>query len=600
MNDAVEKLLNSAVEALQSGNPAVCISLTSQALQDLAPGDRRIPEALSLRGTARLPMDASLAMQDLQQAVQLDPQEPQFLTALGQAFSSLGMLNEAEAALRQAWQFSKGHPVVTSGLARILLQNGKAFEAVQLLGPLVEKGNANSGHIRQFAEALFRSGDIYGARDVLGQFFGPEGPQTTEDRLQLARIDLALRDYGSAEKGLKALLKSDPDSVPALMSAVRLTDWKNDEAGLKGFTERLANLCGDRADALSLVIEHGRDLNDSLLQRAEKLLAEPSRMAEEQASLGFSLALYFDRKGDFERAFKIAQQTNERLALHRGAVQSAEKRAEIKAEMLAQLKRASELTKAVQGVVDTGALSEFIYLVGAPRTGSSLIQSILAAGPGIESVGERTSLYPYLTDVVRRDVSVPAIERLIVDLAKADRAGLERERKTANVIVDKTPHHIFVAGLLQKVNPRSKFVHVFRDAGDVALSMFLRPFSEYFAEATSLDAVADMLEVRLTAHQVWIEAGLPITAFSYDRFVSAPQEQGERLFSVLGLAWKETYLDPKVRPEAVQTFSSRQVRQAITAKKAPHWASYESFAPDAFARLAEVSTAQNAIIDTKV
>ena len=141
MSDVVEKLLNSAVEALHTGNHTVCMSLTSQALQELAPGDRRIPEALSLRGTARLRFDPAAALEDLQQAVQLDPKEPQFKTALGQAFVALGRLYEAKAVLGQAWQLSKGHPVVTDLLARVLLQKGEAFQAVQ--------GNVRDGCVGQ-------------------------------------------------------------------------------------------------------------------------------------------------------------------------------------------------------------------------------------------------------------------------------------------------------------------------------------------------------------------------------------------------------------------------------------------------------------------
>ena len=95
----------------------------------------------------------------------------------------------------------------------------------------------------------------------------------------------------------------------------------------------------------------------------------------------------------------------------------------------------------------------------------------------------------------------------------------------------------------------------------------------------------------------WRDAGVTILPFGYEAFTQAPESEGTRLFDALGLDWDAAYLDPSARPEAVPTFSSRQVRQPIRAKARPAWKDYESFAPGAFARLAEITKAQNEIVD---
>lgn len=600
MSDVVEKLLNSAVEALHTGNHTVCMSLTSQALQELAPGDRRIPEALSLRGTARLRFDPAAALEDLQQAVQLDPKEPQFKTALGQAFVSLGRLDEAKAALGQAWQLSKGHPVVTDLLARVLLQKGEAFQAVQLLGPLVQSGRAKTSHIRQFAEALYHSGDIYGARDVLLQLYGPSGPQTATDRLQLARIEMALRDYEAADTHLKALLKEEPDHVSALMSSVRLMDWLGDQDKQNEYVKRLGFHADGNPEALSIIVDHSAHLPSERLAAFTRLVTDTPVMTEEIAVLGFSLALYFDRRKEFDRAFEIASSTNERLAASRGAVQTADAIQASYQKTLRHIKNAGRLYREVQPVPKTADSPDCIYLIGAPRTGSSLIQSVLAAPEGIKSVGERGALFPYLNDAVERDIEEGAFRRLIAELAVADVAGLKRFGPVQKRYIDKTPHNLYVAGLLQKINPEAQFVKVFRDAGDVALSMFLRPFSSFFPEATSLDSLRASLRTRLDVFEFWAAEGLQIHPFSYEAFTEAPGEQGQKLFGLVGQEWNDAYLDPALRPDAIPTFSSRQVRQCIQAKTSPHWQSYREFAPDVFDHLGEITAAQNAITNTKV
>ena len=113
------------------------------------------------------------------------------------------------------------------------------------------------------------------------------------------------------------------------------------------------------------------------------------------------------------------------------------------------------------------------------------------------------------------------------------------------LLVEKTPHHMYVAGLLERVNPGSRFVNVLRDAGDVALSMFLRPFSAHFPESSSLDALADTLALRMEVADAWREAGLNVKAFSFDAFRASPEPQGEKLFGHLGLNWSPDYLDQK-------------------------------------------------------
>lgn len=600
MSDEAEKLLDGAVQALQKGDPSTCISFASQALQFLTEGDRRVPEALSLRGTARMSSLPEAGLDDLRRAVALDPNEAQFQTAFGQALASIGQLDEAEAALFRAWQLSKGHVVVGGLLGRVLLQRGKAFEAVQLLGPLVQSGKAHTGTIRMLAEALFNSGDIYSARDVLHQLYGPAGPQSSADRLQLARIEMALRDYTSAEQHLATLLKEEPDHLAALMSSVRLMSWLDNQEKLNEFVTNLSFHANDRPEALSIIVDHSTDLPDEKLGDWVKLVTDASLFTEEVAVLGFSLALYFDNHKEFERAFRIASLTNERLAAQRMLVQTAERIEDAQSRVIRQLSNARRLYREVEPVQKTQDYPEMVYLLGAPRTGSSLLQSILAAPEGIMSVGERGALFPYLNDAMDRGIENGAFAQLVKDLARADNAGLARLGPMQTRYIDKTPHHLYVAGLLQKINPDAKFVQVFRDARDVALSMFLRPFSPYFPEATSLESLSANLRTRLDVHAFWNAEGLNIHPFSYEAFTQAPEEQGQRLFGLLDQVWHDDYLKPSSRPEAIPTFSSRQVRKAITARPVPHWKSYAEFAPEAFSQLESVSAAQNDVIATKV
>ena len=595
----IEALLDAAVSALQSGEITTCETNTTEVLNELKAGDRRIPEALSLRGTVRMRYDSSAGLTDLREAVRLDPNEPQFQMTLGQALFATGQAGEAENFLGRAFQMSRGHPAAASIYGRCLIQVGKAFQAVQVLGPLVERGNAPSGIIKLLAEAQFHSGDIFSSRDVLSQLYGDEGPVTAEERLQLLRIDLSLRDFPTARQNLDALLKDNPESVDGRISGIRLADWLDDEDGLHAHLAALKALNTDRPDAQALLIDHSDELSDRQINDAIKRIRTAETMTEELGSLGFSLALWFDRTKAYDRAWEVASEINRKVASMRGAEQTKERRETELRIQNRRLDQACRLFEETRDSINQAGLSRYVYLIGAPRTGSSLLQSVLSAPGDVVSLGERAALYAYLRDATDRGMSASGFTELATQLGTAERAGLERQGKLARVLVDKTPHHAYVAGLLERVNPGSRFVNVFRDAGDVALSMYLRPFAKFFAEATDLEAIADLMEFRLKVHERWTSLGLDILPFSYERFTRAPDENGRKLYDFSGLDWSEAYLNPASRPDAVPTFSSRQVRKPITETKQPKWKAYEGFAPEAFARLNTITTAQNALTDVK-
>ena len=195
-------------------------------------------------------------------------------------------------------------------------------------------------------------------------------------------------------------------------------------------------------------------------------------MTEELGSLGFSLALWFDRTKAYDRAWEVASEINRKVASMRGAEQTKERRETELRIQNRRLDQACRLFEETRDSINQAGLSRYVYLIGAPRTGSSLLQSVLSAPGDVVSLGERAALYAYLRDATDRGMSASGFTELATQLGTAERAGLERQGKLARVLVDKTPHHAYVAGLLERVNPGSRFVNVFRDAGDVALSMY--------------------------------------------------------------------------------------------------------------------------------
>ncbi|MAP93966.1 MAG: hypothetical protein CMK07_03350 [Ponticaulis sp.] len=593
-----DRLLNEAIRCLEADDEAGVEAAASQVLASLVSSDPRTARAISIRGAGRMLSNPQRGLKDMGEAAELAPNDADVQRAYGDALLGARLYKEAESPLGRAVQLSNGHPDIVAQYCECLVDLKKPRQALQIIDRVLKANRATPAILRAYSKALHQNGDIYAARDVLSHLYGEAGPQREDDRTQLARIELALREYDAAKKLLDACLKDNPNSLTARLISVTLADWTDDKEAQAEHIHVLKRDWSNEPDAMALIVDHSDELTDAQLADAEALAARTEGSLDDgRISLAYSLGQYFDRRKDHERAWKQASAANDLFARHFGFEQNADVRATQLRVMRKRLEVALRLFEETRDTPVQKVEYDYIYLVGSPRSGSTLLQSVLAAPEGVSSIGERTSLYPYLAFATERNAPTQEFIQLAQQLGQAEAAGLKRMGITGPLLIEKTPHHLYVAGLLSRVNPGARFVNVLRDAGEVGLSMFLRPFSAHFPEATSLDSLADMLELRLDVANAWRDAGLDISAQSFDAFRERPEEQGEALFNRLGLNWSSDYLDPEKRPEAVTTFSAQQVRKKIYANARPHWRDYEAFAPEAFARLAEITTAQDKLLE---
>ena len=597
MADEADRLLGAALHALQFEDAARVEFETTKALVHLSSADPRRARAISIRGAGRMLTDPRRGLADMSEAAELAPNDAQVLHAYGDALLSVAMPAEAEAPLGKAVQVGQGHPDIVASYCRALLDLKKTALAKSILQRVVNSGRVTPNVLRAWSKTLFEQGDIYSARDILQKLYGEAGPRSETDRLELARIEMKLREFEPAKRLIDGAVSANPNSVFARKLAVQLADWMDDAATRAEHANALMTLGPDDPDALALMVEHASDATPDDYARAEAIFMDDTRPPNDGLiRLGYALGLHSDQNKDYERAWTLACRANAMFGSYFNFEQTAERRAEQDRVMRRRLRHALHLFEETRSdAVEPGEF-QYIYLIGSPRSGSTLLQSILSAPDGMSSIGERTSLYPYLSIATERETPAVEFSSLARQLHSAETAGLKRMGVEGPLLVEKTPHHMYVAGLLERVNPGSRFVNVLRDAGDVALSMFLRPFSAQFPESSSLDALADTLALRMEVADAWREAGLNVKAFSFDAFRASPEPQGEKLFGHLGLNWSSDYLDPKHRSDAITTFSAQQIRSRVYAPSKPHWTNYEAFAPEAFNRLSDVTEAQNALL----
>jgi hypothetical protein len=264
-----------------------------------------------------------------------------------------------------------------------------------------------------------------------------------------------------------------------------------------------------------------------------------------------------------------------------------------------------------------------VFIVGLPRSGTTLIEQILASHPQVFGAGEiqlvRDTLaalavrQPFQADSVARQADhgymVPEPDPLVRQAFQPDSPnssieGLRRlDRETASHvasrhlerlrvfsptalrIVDKMPENYVYLGLLAALFPRAKLIHCRRDLRDVAVSCWMTPFREV-RWANSQEHIASRFRVYRQMMEHWRKVlPVPLLDVDYEETVADLEGVARRLVGWCGLEWDPRCLEFHRAKRPVSTASAAQVRQPVYRTSVDRWRHYEHALSPLFARL---------------
>lgn len=469
-----------------------------------------------------------------------------------------GRFAEAEAAFRKLQRRAPRDPAPALGLAQAISMQGRIDDAIKALKPVA------AVHTSLFAVQLVMA-DLHH---------------------QAGAADDALRHAEHA-------ITSTPGSGDAhRLRALCLSRLNRVEEALAGVERALAIAPGDS----SASILHGTLLRRtgalpearSALERAltDPRLAPPAR-AEALHELGFVL----DRLGEHDRAFEkftAAGHLDEDIARRRQldfefAGRLVEQyRSGVRADVIAQKRTVTPLKKRPQ----------IAFLVGFPRSGTTMTEQVLAAHPGIVTTDEQALLRPVRDAIAgdRQDVSDLAErlggldEKTIDRLRRAYWKEVDRQIRPApgaDVLVDKMPLNIVHLALINVVFPDAKVLVALRDPRDVCLSCFMQafPLNTGMIQFVSLErTVAYYAAVMSLWQHLAPMLTIPYLEVRYEDTVRDLPATARRILDHLGCEWTDDVLafHEKARERLIRTPSAVAVTEPVNTRAIGRWASYRS------------------------
>jgi len=223
-----------------------------------------------------------------------------------------------------------------------------------------------------------------------------------------------------------------------------------------------------------------------------------------------------------------------------------------------------------------------VFVVGLPRTGTTLTDRILSAHSRVQSAGESQLMQMVLRDGTRAGNQIgitveqirTAAERDPATIAEAYMAAIEHRLDDAPYFVEKLPENVLYLGFIAKAWPQARIVHLRRHPMDACFALFKQ---SYFRFAYSLDDLAEyyLAYDRLSRH--WRETlGSRMIEVAYEDIVTDQERQTRRLLDYLGLEFEEACLNFDTNEKPVATASSVQVREKVHTRSVGKWKNFEA------------------------
>jgi tetratricopeptide (TPR) repeat protein len=534
------------------------------------------------------------ALPHLQWAVQASPRVAELHRNLANALHGLGRLSEARAAYLSAIALDPQLGPAQANLALLLEQEGQLDEALRRLTVALELEPGNAVYLQQLAKLHERRQDPLEAAkcwDALATI----PPRSARGHVVVGQALEKQRRGDEAVEHYRQALKLQPDLAEAYDRLGNLyQDLGEKEEAERAIraSQRLRPQASGPYGALALLL--GAKL-PSVDFEALVAHADNSQLDDEsRAHLLFALAHVLDAREEYAQAADHSRRAN---ALTFDYPLRRTRREHAVAQHVRFVDGVlhafdAEFYSRVRGAGLTTMRPVFVF--GLPRSGTSLVEQILASHPDVYGAGELflgPQTFEAIPTVVRSAGSpLDCVNKLdagsISRLAARHLDGLHVFDGGRNArIVDKSPQNYQLIGLLATLFPRATFIHCRRDLRDVALSCWLTEFN-LVDWAQDVEHIASRFEQHLRMMHHW-RSVLPIVMHEvrYEQTVADLEGVARGLVAACRLEWNPACLDFHLSRRAVRTASAMQVRQPIYSRSVGRWKHYEPYLSDLFAHL---------------
>ena len=466
----------------------------------------------------------------------------------------------------------------------IELQVGSVDKAIKWLSLLYKHNPKNQDVSENLGNAYCEGGQFYEGQAQYKKLLKLH-PGRVQTWCNLGSVLSKMGDTNSARVAYKTALNIDPNFIAALTNLALLEGQTGDQETAISLYYKILLLKptdGEIYSDLSRFKVFSE--NDPDIVKMEKLMGSKIITPQDRMFLGYALAKAYEDIGQIDKSFENM------------SIASKHKRASIRFNIQDVKNYVSEITNIFSS--DVFKLPKIqptekrpVFIIGMPRSGTTLVEQILASHSLVKGGGELTFMQDVMTgkdtlSVNETKLKVVDVEypngvlslsnKELLDMGKAYIGLVNKRLNVTDVFTDKMPQNFFLLGLIKLILPHAKIIHCKRSPLDTCLSCYSLHFpygQAYSNELTELGLYYREYD-RMMCH--WNEV-LPgsILNISYEALVTSPKIYTESMLEFCGLPWEENCLEFYKTERQVTTASAAQVRKPIYKTALKRWHRFE-------------------------
>ena len=368
----------------------------------------------------------------------------------------------------------------------------------------------------------------------------------------------------------KKVLDIQKDAVPTLFNLVGIYRITNQKEESKLYCKKIIELNKKLTDAdrqYSLV--HKYSENDPHLNEMIKKINDDDLNNIEKIHLYYGVHKAYEDLKDYENAFKFLKKGNELL------------KQETKYNFSKDEKRINNyinLYKKIKHIKISGTHRDLIFIVGMPRSGSSLIEQILTSHKKVFGGGE----IPYIQEITNKIIDEEKIDVSLLDHYKNEYLNLVSELDNSlSVFTDKELLNFYNVGLILTLFPSAKIINCTRNPVDNCWSIYKNFFPIKTEFVNDFKDIAKFYRLYLNTMKFW-QKEFPKNIFNlnYETLIENPKDQIEKILNFCDLEWDENVMSHHKNSRIIRTLSFDQANKPISKKVSNTIKNYKSMIGD--------------------
>lgn len=482
--------------------------------------------------------------------------DPKALEAQGDQLYKQRQFPQALDCYVNSQKLNTSNPSIYLKLGRAYLAVRDPHQAKTALTLLLNSGNPPQEAKALYAETLLSFGEIDQACEIIENLLA--GILTKRERL------ICYNTY------LKILIDKDDTEKIAEVSKQALEIWPNEYFYLRTLAK------------YQKLFDEDKDL----LEKYSSIADKTKGVNNFNEDLFYGLAEAYSKLGDYKKSVKYLKRAN--------AIFGSRNKFNLAEHTEATNACLNIFDKALYQARQTSGDREStpIFIIGMPRSATSLTEQILSSHSKVSGCGELMALAEISKDITKApnfkvlpDEQFSHYAKLYLDVAKQVSGHEEGQ-----IITDKMPTNYFYLGFTALLFPNAKIIHCVRDLRDVAISNYSQKFltGNQFANNMQDIVSASGLYKQLMDH--WKEV-LPIEIydFNYQDLLNNPEEEVRKLIAHCDLEWEDGCLNYHKNKRVMHTASKAQVTKKLFKSSLDKWKNYEPFFPKELAKLGELN-----------